>query len=41
MAPETRSQLIASVTAASSDPKVRAQTAIYLVANLPQFLVER
>jgi len=41
MAPETRSQLITGVTAASSDPKVRAQTAIYLVANLPQFLVER
>ena len=41
MAPETRSQLIASVTAASTDPKARAQTAIYLVANLPQFLVER
>ena len=41
MAPETRSQLIASVTAASSDAKTRAQTAIYLVANLPQFLVER
>lgn len=42
MAPETRSQLIASVTtAASTDTKVRAQTAIYLVANLPQFLVER
>ncbi|MFA6311205.1 MAG: DUF1800 domain-containing protein [Sterolibacterium sp.] len=41
MAPETRSQLIASVTAASSDPKSRAQTALYLVANLPQFLVER
>lgn len=41
MAPETRSQLIASVSAASSDPKARAQTALYLVANLPQFLVER
>ncbi|MCX7176382.1 MAG: DUF1800 domain-containing protein [Proteobacteria bacterium] len=41
MAPETRTQLISTVTGASSDPKVRAQTAIYLVANLPQFMVER
>jgi len=41
MAPETRSQLVSTVTSASSDAKVRAQTAIYLVANLPQFMVER
>ncbi|TRZ68883.1 MAG: hypothetical protein D4S02_03055 [Rhodocyclaceae bacterium] len=41
MAPETRSQLVSTVTSASSDAKVRAQTAIYLVANLPQFMLER
>lgn len=41
MAAETRNQLVTAVAAASSDPKVRAQTAIYLVANTPQFLVER
>jgi uncharacterized protein (DUF1800 family) len=41
MAPETRTQLINTVTNVSTDPKVRAQTAIYLVANLPQFMVER
>jgi uncharacterized protein (DUF1800 family) len=41
MAPETRTQLINTVTAVSTDPKVRAQTAIYLVANAPQFSVER
>lgn len=41
MAPELRSQIVASVTAASSDTKIRAQTAIYLVANSAHFMVEQ
>ncbi|WP_374348938.1 DUF1800 family protein, partial [Chitinimonas sp.] len=41
MPPDTRSQLILAVSNVSTDPKVRAQTAIYLVANTPQFMVER
>jgi len=41
MAPETRTQLINTVTSISTSATTRAQTAIYLVANLPQFQVER
>lgn len=41
MSPEMRSQLVSSITTISTDSKVRAQAAIYLVANTPQFMVER
>lgn len=38
---ETRSAIVKAVTAAGTDAKARAQMAIYLVANSPQFMVER
>lgn len=41
MAPEVRTQLISSVTAASSNPTIQAQSALYLVANMSQSNVER
>jgi uncharacterized protein (DUF1800 family) len=41
MSPATRATLIQAVTNVSSDPKARAQMAIYLAANSSQFLVER